>query len=144
AEESPDALRPVLGLRDPGQTFLDLLVRADADLVPVEELVFEPREGLIGLLAGRVFVTDPVDDRPEHREPDGVAIGLWLVSSPEQCIDFIKKLSLAFCCHEPNSTLQAGRNGAESNLPMEAVRSGRIASSDRARTGRVGWCRAVS
>ena len=82
---------------------------ADADLVPVEELVVEPREGLVGVLARRVFVADPVDDRLQHREPGGVAIGLGLVAPLEQRVDVGQELGLALCCHEHDRGLKAER-----------------------------------
>ena len=103
----------LLGVGNSGQGLLDLVDAADAELVPVEELVLEPREGLVGLFARRVFVTDPVDDRLQHREPRGVAVGLGLVAPLEQRMDVGEQLRLALCCHEHVRGLKAERAGIE-------------------------------
>lgn len=51
-----------LGLGNAGQRLLNLVDTAYPDLVPVEELVIEPRQSLVGVLTSCVFVTDPVYD----------------------------------------------------------------------------------
>ena len=89
-EESADALGPGLGFGNAGQGLLNLVDAADPDLIPVEELVVEPRECLVGVLASRVFVTDSIDDGIQHRELGSVAIDLGLVSPLQQRVNVVQ------------------------------------------------------
>src|SRR5437763_1079999 len=82
----------VPGVGDIRQRLLDFGDRADAQFVPVEELVLEPGERLVGLLARGVFVADPVDDRLEYAQPARRPIGLGLVPALEQRMDVIEEL----------------------------------------------------
>ena len=100
-----------LGVGQAGQDALDLLERADADLVPVEEVVLEPREGLVGLLAGRPLVADPVDDRLQDRQ--AVAPGLELVPLLEEGVDLGQELRFARCGHGRLECAVVEVNGAE-------------------------------
>ena len=78
AEEPADAWARSSGSGIPAKRLLDLVDAADADFIPVVKLVLEPREGLIGVLTRRVFVTDAVHDRVQHRQPAALRSALGL------------------------------------------------------------------
>ena len=84
-----------LGLGNASQCLLNLVDTAHTDLVPVEKLVVEPRKSLIGVLTGRVFVTDPVDDGVQHRELGNISIALRLVSPLQKRVNAVQELRLA-------------------------------------------------
>ena len=69
------------------QAFLNFLGIADADLVPVEKLVLEARQGLVGMFASRVFMTYPINDRFQNRKSRRVAVGLGLIAALEHCMN---------------------------------------------------------
>jgi hypothetical protein len=76
AEEAADPEGAAVGVGHAGENPFDLLERADADLVPVEEAVLEPGESLVGLVARRAFVADPINDRLEDRHLLGRRLAL--------------------------------------------------------------------
>src|SRR6185437_5672243 len=100
SEEATDPLRPPLGLGEPRERPLNLVDRADTDLVPVEETILEPRECLVGLLAGGPFVAESVDDGLKNREPAVIPVGLRLVTLFQERMDVSQELGFALSGHE--------------------------------------------
>ena len=135
-----------VGVGNSRQAFLDLFDTADAELVPIEELILEAREGLVGLFARRVFVTDPIDDCLQYREARGVGLGLGLVAPFEQCMNVGEQLRFALCRHEHVRGLKAERAwfGNNVGLGLAPGRAGSGPTAKRDRTaGRLGRPRAV-
>ena len=69
------------------------------NLVPVEEMVLEPRQGLVGRFASCILVANTVDHGLQHAQPARGPIGLGLVPALELGMDVGKELRFTLCRH---------------------------------------------
>lgn len=98
-QEAANPIGTIVRVREADQRRLDFFERADADFIPIEEVVFEASEGLAGLLLRGLFVAESIHDRFKDREPNRTRLCFRLVPFFQKRMDVGQVLRFALCSH---------------------------------------------